>query len=117
MKNQLLFQKRSGLMLILSIFMMLITLSSVNAQAVPPSGNVDTSTFDQILQPVWKIYNFVKYIATAIATLFIVFAGIQFMASGNDIGKRDSAKNTIAFVVVGMIVIWAAPFLVQLLAA
>jgi len=104
-------------MLILNILILLMTITSVSAQsALPPSGSIDTSTFDQILEPVWKIYNFIKYIATAIAAIFMVFAGIQFMLSGNDMGKRESAKNTIAFVVVGMLVIWAAPYLVQLLA-
>jgi len=108
---------KSGLMLTLSI-LMLMTILPVSAQsAMPPGGSIDTSTFDQILQPVWKIYGFIKYVATAIAAIFLVFAGITFMTSGNDIGKRDSAKNTIAFVVLGMLVIWAAPFVVQLLAS
>jgi len=97
--------------------MLLTTIYSASAvSAVPPSGSADIGTFDQILQPVWKIYNFVKYIATAIAAIFLVFAGIMFMASGNDMMKRENAKHTIAYVVVGLIVIWAAPFIVQLFA-
>jgi type IV secretory pathway VirB2 component (pilin) len=90
--------------------------SLVSAASIPPPSSSDTSTFDQILQPVWKVYNFVKYIATAIAAIFLVFAGITYMTSGNDVMKRENAKHMIAYVVVGLIVIWAAPFIVQLFA-
>lgn len=90
---------------------------SVRAQsAVPPSGTVDTRTFDRILEPVWKIYSFVKYIATAIATIVLVIAGIMYMMSGSNMARREDAKHTISFVVLGLVVIWAAPFIVQLLA-
>ncbi len=71
--------------------------------------------FDQILQPVFKIYNFVKYIATVVAVMFLLYAGISYMTSGNDPKKRDQAKNIVTYVVIGMVVIWAAPLLVNLL--
>jgi hypothetical protein len=89
--------------------------SAQNAQ--PPSGSIDTSTFDQILEPVWTIYNFVKYIASAIAAIVLAYSGIMYMTSGNDVSRRENAKNTIAYVVFGMIVIWASPFIVQLFAS
>ena len=71
--------------------------------------------FDKILQPVFKIYNFVKYIATVVAVIFLLYAGISYMTSGNDPKKRDQAKNIVTYVVIGMVVIWAAPLLVNLL--
>ena len=95
----------------------MMTMYSASAQsAVPPSDSIDTETFDKILQPVWKVYSFVKYIATAIAAIFLVFAGISYMVSGSDMMKRENAKHMIAYVVVGLIVIWAAPFAVQMFA-
>lgn len=94
-----------------------MTLSVSAVSAMPPSGPVNTATFDQILQPVWTIYNFVKYIATAIAAIVLVVAGINFMTSGSDMMKRENAKTTIMYVVIGMVVIWAAPYLLQLLAS
>ena len=105
-------------MLILASLMLLTTVLSVSAaSAMPPSTTTDTAAFDQILQPVWKVYNFVKYIATAIAAIFLVFAGIKFMTSGNDMMQRENAKSMIGYVVIGLIVIWAAPFVVQLFAS
>jgi len=75
----------------------------------------EQATFDQILAPVMKIYNFVKYAATVLAVVFIVFAGITFISSGNDQAKREQAKMMITYIVIGLIVIWVAPLIVQFL--
>ena len=75
----------------------------------------DKTKFDQILTPVTKIYNFVKYAASLIAVIALLFAGISYMFSGNDIKKRDTSKNMAAYVLIGLSVIWAAPFAVNLL--
>ena len=75
----------------------------------------DKQTFDQILQPVMKIYNLVKYIATAIAAVVLLFAGVTYMTSGYDPKKREEAKNRVTYVVIGLIVIWATPFVVNFL--
>lgn len=80
-----------------------------------PMVEAQTSEFDEILKPVLKIYDLVKYAATVIATLILVFAGIVYMTSGADVAKREQAKNMVTYVVIGLIVIWAAPYLVNLL--
>jgi type IV secretory pathway VirB2 component (pilin) len=92
----------------------MMTLTSAMAQAVPPTDPGDTATYDKILEPVWHIYSFIKYAAVAVAVIFLLIAGITYMTAGNDMMKRDTAKHTITYVVVGLIVIWAAPFVVQL---
>jgi hypothetical protein len=79
-------------------------------------GAGDTGTFDQILQPVMKVYNLLKYIASAIAALVLLLAGITYITSAGDIGKREKAKNMMTFVALGLIVIWATPFVVNYLA-
>jgi type IV secretory pathway VirB2 component (pilin) len=73
----------------------------------------DQQTFDQILEPVMKVYNFVKYAATVVAVLFLVFAGITFIISGNDQAKRESAKTMATYIVIGLIIIWVAPLIVS----
>jgi len=72
----------------------------------------DKATFDQILEPVMKIYSFVKYSATALAVLFLIFAGITFIMSGNDQAKREQAKMMGTYIIVGLIIIWVAPLIV-----
>ena len=75
----------------------------------------DQETFDHILEPVMKIYNFVKYAATVLAVVFLVFAGITFIMSGNDQAKREQAKMMATYIVIGLIVIWVAPLIVSFL--
>ena len=71
--------------------------------------------YKQILQPLETIYNLVKYAATLIAGLVMLFAGITYISSGSDPGKREKAKSMVMYVIVGLIVIWAAPFIVDLI--
>lgn len=73
----------------------------------------DKQKFDQILEPVMKIYNLVKYAATVLAVIILLFAGITYMTSGADPKKRDNAKNMAMYVVIGLVVIWAAPLVVS----
>jgi len=77
----------------------------------PPSQE-DQDTFDEILEPIMKIYNLVKYSATVLAVVVLLFAGVNYMTSGSNPGKREQAKSMVMYVVIGLAVIWAAPLLV-----
>ena len=68
---------------------------------------------DSILAPVLKVYNFIKYAATIIGVLVLVFAGITFVTSGGEQGKKERAKNMATGVVIGLIIIWVAPLVVK----
>ena len=72
------------------------------------------TTYDQILQPVQAIYDLIKYSVTIIAGLVMLFAGITYIISGSDPGKREQAKNMVMYVLIGLAVIWAAPLVVKL---
>lgn len=71
--------------------------------------------FEDILQPIQTIYDLVKYTATVISGLVMLFAGLTYIMSGSDPGKREKAKNMIMYVIIGLMVIWAAPFVVDLI--
>ena len=75
----------------------------------------DEDAFDEILEPVMNIYNFMKYIATVVAAMVLIVAGIVFMVSGGNTGKREMAKGMVSYVVIGVIVIWVAPLVVDFL--
>ena len=115
--RQNLLPKCTPMLILLSLMLMTIATQMVSAVSVPSTSGSDQQVFDQILAPIWKVYNLVKYIATAVAALFIVFAGIMYMTAGNDLMKRENAKHMISYVVLGLIVIWAAPLIVQLFTA
>jgi type IV secretory pathway VirB2 component (pilin) len=80
----------------------------------PPTAE-DKAAFDNILVPVMKIYNFIKYAASAIAVIALLFAGISYMTAGNDPKKRDNSKGLATYVLIGLVIIWAAPFVVNML--
>lgn len=73
----------------------------------------EKKAFDKMLEPVMKVYNLIKYTATVVAVLVLLFSGITYMLAGNDPGKRDKAKNMAGYVIIGLIVIWAAPLIVK----
>lgn len=58
----------------LSVFLVIFSSSPVRA-AISPA---DQATFDQILQPVLRIYDFVKYAATVILYLLDVTGFLEF---------------------------------------
>lgn len=70
--------------------------------------------FDKILLPLAKIYDLIRYGATIIASIFLVFSGISYMTSSNDPRKKDTVKLTIGYILVGLAIIWAAPYVVEL---
>jgi len=45
-----------------------------------------------------KVYNFVKYAATALAVVFLVFAGITFITSGSVQVKSEFVKLMATFI-------------------
>lgn len=102
---------------LLAVFGLLLFLvlmpQPVIAQFDDPISEEDQATFDQILEPVMKIYNLVKYVATFIAALFLLFVGLTYIMSGSDPRKRDNAKAMAMYVIVGLVIIWAAPLVVQ----
>ena len=71
--------------------------------------------FEEILAPLTVIYDLIKYAATIVSGLVMLAAGITYIASGSDPGKREKAKNMVMYVIVGLMVIWAAPFVVNLI--
>ena len=75
----------------------------------------EKATFDQILTPVMKIYNLVKYVASAMAGIALLFAGITYMTSGSDPKQRDNAKSMAMYIVIGLLIVWAAPLVVNLI--
>lgn len=103
--------------MLLLAFVLLVTLTPALAviDLDAPLDAADEAVFDEILEPIMKIYNFIKYIATAVAAIILVGAGIVFMTSGSDPRKRDSAKNMIMYVIAGLILIWIAPLIVNFL--
>ena len=97
----------------LLLFSFVLMLPFVVAQFNNTLAPQEQQTFNTILEPVLRIYNLIKYAATFIAVIMLVLAGVSYMMSGADPKKRESSKNTIMYVFLGLAIIWAAPWFVQ----
>ena len=103
----------------LAIFGLLFLLSLIALQFVSAVdfdqeiSDEDRETFDEILEPVMKIYNLVKYSATVLAVVVLLSAGITAMLAGGNPAKVEQAKNMAMYVVIGLVVIWIAPLIVN----
>ena len=96
------------------LFLLLCTTFVLGApDFTTPLDPTDEAALDQILSPVMRVYNAIKYTATVIGVLMLMFAGVTFMTAGGETGKKDRAKFMAAGVVIGLIVIWMAPLVVQ----
>ncbi len=60
-----------------------------------------------------KIVNFFTIIVGAIAIIMVIFGGFRYITSGGDSGKVGSAKNTLIYAVVGLIIVALAQVLVH----
>ncbi|MBS3087330.1 hypothetical protein J4226_01935 [Candidatus Pacearchaeota archaeon] len=102
--------KRKTLRILLIAIFLLLTIAQVGLTIAATDAD-----FEEILAPLTVIYDLIKYAATIVSGLVMLFAGITYIASGSDPGKREKAKNMVMYVIVGLMVIWAAPFVVNLI--
>ena len=99
-------------MLAFLLLMLAIPLVSAELDFDGELSDEEKDEFDDILEPLMKIYNFIKYAATMIGVLMFVFAGISFVTAGGDQAKKERAKQMAVGVVIGLVLIWVAPLIV-----
>lgn len=97
----------------LAVFAAMFIIPMVVAVEFEPITPEEQQTFDEILVPVLRVYNMIKYISSAIAALVLLIAGAMYISSGSDPKKRDNAKVTCMYVLIGLALIWAAPLVVN----
>ncbi len=66
-------------------------------------------------QPICKLYGLIQLFATVGGVLVAAYSGFQ-LATSHDLNERNNSKMLLTGVVVGVIIVWIAPLLVQNLA-
>lgn len=66
-----------------------------------------------ITDTITKIVNFFSAIVGIVAVIMIIYGGFKYISSGGDSGNVTSAKNTIIYAVIGLVVVAMAQFIVQ----
>ncbi len=97
----------------LFLFLLLMPVALAEIDFDQELSNDEVAQLDAILDPVLKVYNFVKYSASVIGVLMLVFSGITFVTANGEMAKKEKAKSIAAGVVIGLIIIWVAPLVVK----
>jgi hypothetical protein len=86
-------------------------LSITNGTACQPTTTATgTSKINGLITDVINIFSAVVGV---ISVIMIIVGGFQYITSGGDTGKVGTAKTTIIYAIVGLIVVAFAQFLVQ----
>lgn len=73
-------------------------------------GKADETQLNGIIT---KVINIITVIVGIVAVIMIIFGGFKYITSGGDSNKVGSAKNTILYAVVGLVVVALAQFIVK----
>lgn len=75
-------------------------------------GNTSGGT-QKIQEIVTTVINIFSIIVGIVAVIMIIYGGFKYITSGGDSGNITSAKNTIVYAIIGLVVVALAQFLVQ----
>ena len=89
------------------------TISAMVAAATPAFAQVSdvtppTGFFTDIGELINGVLNFVMVIAALLVFMYLIWGGIEWITSGGEKGKTESARNKITSAVVGLIVLAAS---------
>jgi hypothetical protein len=85
--------------------------TSANAE---PIDVTDLGFFTDIGELINRALRFVMVIAALLVFLYLIWGGIEWITSGGDKGKTESARNKITAAVIGLIVVAASYAILQL---
>jgi hypothetical protein len=74
------------------------------------SSNVSTDSIGKIANEVVKIFSI---IVGAISVIMIIYGGLRYITSGGDSGRVGSAKNTLIYAVLGLLIVALAQLIVH----
>jgi len=76
----------------------------------PANTAAGTTKIQSIVTTVVNIFSIIVGI---VAVIMIIWGGFKYITSGGDTGNITSAKNTIIYAIIGLVVVALAQFLVQ----
>jgi len=82
------------------------TTDSCDASSVSNGG----TNVNHIITTIINVFSFVVGV---VAVIMIIVGGFRYITSGGDSGNVSSAKNTIIYAIIGLVVVALAQFIVQ----
>lgn len=81
-----------------------------------PSGSCNSngeSVTDKVNRILKRIVNFLSAIIGVVAVIMIIFGGFRYITSGGSDNTVTSAKNTILYAIIGLVIVALAQLLVR----
>jgi len=91
--------------------------SNGDLNATGDTTNCDTSATDTANNLVKEIINIISVVVGIIAVIMIIFAGFRYVTSGGKEDSVKSAKNTILYAIIGLVVVALAQIIVHFVLA
>ncbi len=85
--------------------------AGISGQNCTPAQTQDAT--DKIQSIVTTVVNIFSIVVGIIAVIMIIFGGFKYITSGGDSGNITSAKNTIIYAIIGLVIVALAQFIVQ----
>ena len=81
---------------------------------VPPSGNCDVyQSSDELGQKIQHLVNIMSAVVGIVAVIMIIFGGFRYVTSGGNDTGVTSAKNTILYAIIGLVIVAMSQILVH----
>lgn len=89
--------------------------SGAELQFSEGGGNCDAAgaSGDRLNQLIRDVINILSVIVGIVAVIMIIFGGLKYITSGGESSNVSSAKNTIIYAIVGLVVVALAQFIVR----
>jgi hypothetical protein len=123
LKTMLLLPGAMALLMLIPAMALTVTVSAQNIQDSLCSGaDLDLSgngecqtgaTQEDFQDTLNSIVNIISIIVGVVAVLMIIFGGFRYITSGGDAAKVTSAKNTILYGLIGLVIVALAQFIVK----
>lgn len=86
----------------------------VNPNACAFAGNPPEQKINQLVA---TIVNLFSVLVGAVAVIMIIVGGFRYITSGGDSGNVSTAKNTILYAIVGLVIVALSQFIVKFVLA
>jgi len=83
------------------------------ASATDPSGAGGDAATERLNTIIKTVINVFSIVVGVVAVIMIIVGGLKYITSGGDSGNITSAKNTILYAIVGLIVVALAQIIVR----
>lgn len=75
--------------------------------------STDNTATDKVNGTITTVINVFSTLVGVVAVIMIIYGGMRYITSGGDSGKITSAKNTIIYALIGLVVVALAQFIVK----